>query len=107
MDTTQLTNAVVRAAIETMSARDREGWLKLFAHDATLTDDGTERGVIEWSDSELFGSDRAYLKSIDWLEDGGLTIYGKFHSDRWGEFDTFMRFQLHGDWITRLDVGQA
>ena len=57
---------------------------KLFASNVTLTDDGNPPEFTQWSDSELFGSDKAYLMSIDRVEDNGLTIYGKFHSDRWG-----------------------
>jgi len=61
----------------------------------------------EWSESELFGDSKAYLMSIDRVEDNGLTLYGKFHSDQWGEFETFMRFHVQGNKIARLDVGQV
>lgn len=107
MNTNKLTNPLVKAAIEAMNGRDRDGWFKLFADDTKLTDDGNENDFAAWSDSEFFGDTKAYLKSVDRVEANGLTIYGKFHSDRWGEFDTFMTFQVQGDKITRLDVGQV
>jgi hypothetical protein len=62
--------------------------LASFAQGATLSDDGNARDFTELSDSELFGKDKAHLMSIDRVEDSGLTLYGKFHVDRWGEFDT-------------------
>jgi hypothetical protein len=107
VDTAQLMNPLVQAAIEALNAHNRQGWFDLFANDVTLTDDGNERDFNQWSDSEFFGKDKTYLKSIDHEEDDGLTIYGRLHSDRWGEFDTFMKFKIQGDKIIRLDVGQV
>src|SRR5258706_10242476 len=43
MDADQLIHPVVKAAIDAMNAVDREAWLGLFAEDAILTDDGSER----------------------------------------------------------------
>jgi hypothetical protein len=106
MDTSQL-DPIVKAAIEAMNTRDRQQWSALFADSITLSDDGTARDFTQWSDSELFGKNKAYLKSIDRVGDNGLTLYGKFHSDRWSEFNTFMKFKVEGGKITRLDVGQA
>ena len=84
MNTGQLTNPLAKAAIEALNARDRQAWFALFASGdatgATLTDDGDVRDLTEWSDSELFGASKSYLMSIDWVEDNGLTVYGKFHS---------------------------
>ena len=57
--------------------------------------------------TEFFGSSIAYLASIDKVENGGLTIYGKFHSDQWGDFKIFMRFNMENDKITKLEVGQT
>ena len=59
------------------------------------------------SERELFGSGIAYLASIDRVEDGGLTIYGKFHPDQWGDFKTFMRFHVENYKIIKMEVGQT
>jgi hypothetical protein len=107
MDTEQLTNPLVRAAIEALNAGDRQAWLSLFALGAALTDDGNAREFTRWSESELFGESKTTLASIDRVEDNGLTIYGKLHSESWGEFTTFMKFTILGNKITRLDVGQV
>ena len=55
----------------------------------------------------IFGSSLAYLTSIDKVEDGGQTIYGRFHSDQCGDFKTFLRFHIENGKITKLDVGQT
>src|SRR5260221_14219966 len=107
MNVAQLTNPLVKAAIEAMNAGDRQGWFNLFANGAELTDDGNANNFTQWSDSELFGKSKAYLMSIDRVEDNGQTIYGKFHSDRWGEFNTFMKFKIRDNKIVGLDVGQV
>jgi hypothetical protein len=107
MNTDVLTNPLVKAAIEALNARDSEGWFKLFADDVTMTDDGNPHDFKQWAEHEFFGSSRTYLKSIERVEDDGLTLYGRLHSDQWGEFDTFMKFQTDGDKIRRLDVGQV
>jgi len=46
--------------------------------------------------------------SIDKVENNGLSLFGKFHSDRWGNFKTYFKFSLTADGkIERLDIGQA
>ena len=55
----------------------------------------------------FFGSSLAYLASIDKVEDRGLTIYGRFHSDQWGDFKTFLKFHVDNGKITKMAVGQA
>jgi hypothetical protein len=98
---------VVRSAIEALNQRDREQWYRSFSDHPALTDDGIAHEFTEWCESELFGASLAYLASIDSVEDGGLTIYGEFHSDQWGDFKTFLRFRVENGVITKMDVGQT
>lgn len=107
MNIEQLSNPTAKAALNAMRAGDREGWFALFTADAVLTDDGSPHDFREWSDSELFGESRGYVTSIQHEEDEGLTLYAHFHSDRWGDFLTFMKFALEDGKIIRLDVGQV
>ena len=103
--TANITNPVVNAALAAISSGDRDTWLNLFSDDAILTDDGHNRGYIEWSDSELFGAGKGRVTSVDRVENGGLTLHTHFHSDQWGDFTTFWKFQIEDGKITRLDVG--
>jgi hypothetical protein len=107
LDLNAIDNPIVRSAIEAMNSRNKKQWYELFSNKPELTDDGNPEDFSEWSERELFGSAVAYLASIDKVEDGGLTIYGKFHSDQWGDFKTFMRFRVENDNITKLEVGQT
>lgn len=106
MNTEELSNSIVKAAVTALHAGDRSAWLALFAPHATLTDDGNKRNTIEWSDSELFGKGNGRIINIESEVANGLTINTLFHSTVWGEFRTFWTFEIQGDKITRLDVGQ-
>jgi hypothetical protein len=102
---------IVQAALTAMELNDRTAFLALFAPDIVLTDDGEAHNFIEWCDSEIFspppGRSRAYITAIHHVEPGGLRFTGRLHSEQWGDFDVYNRFQLEGGQIARLEVGQA
>ncbi len=100
-----ISNPVVRSAVEALNGRDKKRWFELFSEKPEFSDDGIARDLVKWCEEELFGSYRAYLTSIDKVEDDGLTFYARYHSDKWGDFKTFWRFALENDRISRLDVG--
>jgi hypothetical protein len=100
-----ITNPLVGSAIQAVNGRDRKLWFALFAEKTAFTDDGIEQDFKTWCDNELFGSSRAYLISIDKVEDDGLTFFARYHSDKWGDFKTFWRFKTVGGRFSKLDVG--
>jgi len=106
MNKEELSNPIVKTAVTALHAGDRKAWLALFAPNAVLTDDANPRNYIEWSDSELFGKGNGRIIDIESETANGLTINTRFHSNVWGEFKTFWTFEIQGDKITRLDVGQ-
>jgi hypothetical protein len=97
-------NPIVRSAVVALNDRDKKRWFELFSKPA-FTDDGTPHDFVDWCEEELFGSMRAWIISIDRVEDGGLTFYARYHSDKWGDFQTFWRFVVERGRITKLDVG--
>jgi hypothetical protein len=100
-----LTNLTVRAAIEALQNGDRKAWSALFEADARLYDDGAPRRLDQFTRDAL-GHER--FTSIDSVENNGLDLVGAFHSDQWGDFRTYFRFQLSpAGKIKRLDIGQA
>ncbi|HVC27672.1 MAG TPA: hypothetical protein VND40_05875 [Nitrososphaerales archaeon] len=104
LDLSAIGNAVVRSAIAALNGRDKKRWFELFSEPA-FTDDGIPHDFAKWCEEELFGSAQAYIVSIDRVEDGGLTFYARYHSDKWGDFKTFWRFAVVDGKISRLDVG--
>ncbi len=95
----------VRSALEALGRKDREAWFGLFKEGARFSDDGIARDLVEWCDEELFGRWRARIVAIDKVERGGQTFYARYHSDKWGDFQTYWKFAIEGGRITRLDVG--
>ena len=107
LDLNAVANPIIKSAIEAINRRNKKQWYKSFSDKPEFTDDGNPQDFIEWCEKELFGSSLSYLASIDKVEDGGLTIYGMFHSDQWGDFKTFLRFHMENEKITKLEVGQT
>jgi hypothetical protein len=105
MITDTLTNPTVKAAIEALQNGDRKAWSALFEPDARLYDDGAPRRLDKFTRDAL-GHER--FTSIDRVENNGLDLVGAFHSEQWGDFRTYFRFQLSPSGkIKRLDIGQA
>jgi hypothetical protein len=105
VDSAKLTNPTVRIAVEALQRGDREAWASQFSADAKLFDDGEPRSLAEFT-QEALGHER--FTSIDRVEDLGLHLIGRFHSDRWGDFNTYFKFKLGPTGqIERLDIGQA
>ncbi|MBU2998115.1 hypothetical protein KO500_16875 [Cellulophaga baltica] len=101
----EITNANVRHAIETWQKADSEKWFFLFTKDATLYDDGNPRNFLKFS-TKAIGNE--YFTSIDKIEDNSLSVYGKLHSDTWGDFKTYFKFHSNENGkFYKLEIGQA
>jgi hypothetical protein len=105
INTQELKQPVIRAAIDALQAGDREAWFAQFTHDAKLLDDGNPQNFTAFFNKAL-GHER--FTSIDKIADEGKTLYGHFHSDTWGDFKTYFKFHLNAAGkIERLEIGQA
>jgi hypothetical protein len=105
MNTDKLTNPIVKKAIDALQAGDKKTWFALFTVNAELFDDGHKMNFKSFFEKAL-GHER--FTSIDKVENNSLDVYGKFHSDQWGDFKTYFRFIINADGkISRLDIGQA
>ena len=100
-----LKNPTVKAAIEAFQAGNQQAWSGLFEEDAELFDDGSPRSLEKFT-RDAIGHER--FTSFDRVSPDGLEVVGKFHSEQWGDFRTYFRFQLGPDGkISRLDIGQV
>jgi len=105
MDTSKLTNEIIKKAFEALQKGDKETWSSLFTVDSELYDDGSPRNLQAFN-NQAIGHER--FTSIDKVENNGSDIYGRFHSDQWGDFKTYFKFHLNDQGkIYRLDIGQA
>ena len=105
MDTSKLSNATIKAAIDAWQKGDSKLWLSFFSVDVKLFDDGSPRDFKSFS-TQAIGHE--LFTSIDKVENNGLDVYGHFHSDQWGDFKTYFKFRINSQGkINRLDIGQA
>lgn len=105
MDTSKLTNTIVKNAFEAWQKGDHQSFLSFFTTDAKLYDDGNPRNFQKFV-KEAYGHER--FTTIDKVENDGKDIYGNFHTESWGDFRTYFKFYLDtNDKISRLDIGQA
>lgn len=105
MEITKIKNAKVQAAIDAWQKADYTLWLSFFTDDAQLLDDGHPRDFEKFS-KKAIGHER--FTSIDKIENYGMDIYGKFHSDTWGDFKTYFKFHSNdAGKFYRLEIGQA
>ncbi|QND85410.1 Uncharacterized protein ChrSV_3184 [Chromobacterium vaccinii] len=99
-----LTQPAVWLAIEALQHGDHANWMAQFNTDATLTDDGLPANFHKFSEHAM---GHEHFTSIDRVENQGLDVYGSFHSDRWGNFNTYFKFHLDANGkIRQLDIGQ-
>ena len=83
----------------------RDAFLAMLTPDATLTDDGHPRSLRDWIDREIFSANGHM--SVEHEDEDGLYLLARYSNDTWGEMQTFWRFQMTGDKISRIDTGQA
>ncbi|MCF2530290.1 nuclear transport factor 2 family protein [Yinghuangia soli] len=103
--TKQLSDPTVRAFVEAVNTHDKAAFLALLTPDATMTDDGTERDLADWTDREIFTT-RGHIDVVS-ESDGGRAFVADYRNDTWGSMRTAWRFTVHGDKISRFDTGQA
>ena len=105
MEINKISNKIVKAAIEAWQQGNSELWRSFFTVDAELLDDGKSRNFNKFS-TKAIGHER--FTSFDKVEDSGLSIYGQFHSDTWGDFKTYFKFYINKEGrIYKLEIGQA
>ncbi|RNL52790.1 nuclear transport factor 2 family protein [Pedobacter jejuensis] len=105
IDFSKLTNTKVKAAIDALQKGDAKAWFPLFAADVILYDDGNQMHFNNFFKKAL-GKEK--FTSIDKVENNGLDVYGHFHSNQWGDFETNFKFQINKDGkISRLDISPS
>ncbi|MFG3202008.1 nuclear transport factor 2 family protein [Streptomyces sp. NPDC048192] len=102
----KLSDPAVRAFVNAVNSHDREGFMALLAPGATMSDDGSDRDLAEWTDQEIF-STHGHME-VDNESAGGRVLLARFSNDTWGEMRTKWRFTVEDDGrISRFETGQA
>jgi hypothetical protein len=91
--------------VAALNAGDKQAFLDVLTPDATMSDDGSERDLAEWTDREIFSSD-GHME-VESESDEGLSLIATYSNSTWGEMRTRWRFKLSGEQISRFDTGRA
>ncbi|MGW4767083.1 nuclear transport factor 2 family protein [Nocardia sp. NPDC004278] len=102
---TQQLDPAVREFVDALNANDQDRFQAVLTADATMSDDGVERNLAQWTDSEIFASNaRMNVESVD---DGGTVLVADYTNSRWGSMRTAWRFTVREGKISRFETGQA
>ncbi|MEV8118372.1 nuclear transport factor 2 family protein [Streptomyces xiamenensis] len=101
-----LTDPAVRALVAAVNAGDREAFHGVLTTDATMSDDGSDRDLQQWTDREIF--DAGGHMDIESESEDGRSLIVRFRNDTWGEMRTAWRFEVaENGRISRFETGQA
>ncbi|MFD7440787.1 nuclear transport factor 2 family protein [Streptomyces sp. NPDC059909] len=101
----RLSDPAVRAFVKAVNANDRDAFMATLTPDATMSDDGSERDLDDWTDKEIFSS-RGHME-IESESDEGRTLVVRYRNETWGEMRTKWKFTVENGKIARFDTGQA
>jgi ketosteroid isomerase-like protein len=95
----------VQEFVDALNANDQDRFYAVLTDDATMSDDGVERNLAQWTGAEIFDSNaRMRIESID---DNGTELVADYTNSRWGSMRTTWRFVLRDGKVSRFETGQA
>ncbi|MFD9796255.1 nuclear transport factor 2 family protein [Streptomyces sp. NPDC059070] len=101
----KLSDPAVRAFVGALNAGDRAAFQAALAPGATMSDDGSDRDVADWTEREVFSS--SGHMDVESERDGGLALVASYRNDTWGEMRTAWRFTVEDGKVSRFETGQA
>ncbi|MFC8290782.1 nuclear transport factor 2 family protein [Streptomyces sp. NPDC057242] len=101
----QLSDPAVRAFVAALNANDQEAFRAALTPGATMSDDGSERDLDEWTEKEVFSS-RGHME-IESQKADGRDLVARYRNDTWGEMRTRWRFTVEDGKVARFETGQA
>ncbi|UIX35075.1 MULTISPECIES: nuclear transport factor 2 family protein [unclassified Streptomyces] len=105
IQTAKLSDPAVRAFVSAVNAHDREAFQAVLAPDATMSDDGSDRDLADWTEREIFSS-HGHMDVANESR-GGRVLVANYSNDTWGEMRTKWTFTVDDGRILRFETGQA
>ncbi|MGN2639177.1 nuclear transport factor 2 family protein [Nocardia takedensis] len=96
---------VVEQFVTALNDHDRDRFYGLLTDDATMSDDGVERNLAQWTDAEVFAANGRM--QVDSVTETGTEFVADYTNSRWGSMRTTWRFHVRDGKITRFETGQA
>ncbi|MER8047098.1 nuclear transport factor 2 family protein [Streptomyces sp. NPDC094032] len=101
----QLSDPAVRAFVVALNANDRAAFQAALAPGATMSDDGSDRDLADWTEREVFSS--GGRMEVEAEAEGGRVLVATYVNDTWGAMRTAWRFTVDGGKVSRFETGQA
>ncbi|MFD5768156.1 nuclear transport factor 2 family protein [Streptomyces sp. NPDC127049] len=101
----RLREPAVRAFVAALNSNDRAAFADALAPGATMSDDGSERDLREWTEREVFASHGRM--EVESEGEAGLALVATYSNDTWGAMRTAWRFTVEGGKVSRFETGQA
>ncbi|MFG3493863.1 nuclear transport factor 2 family protein [Streptomyces sp. NPDC047928] len=101
----RISDPAVRAFVTAVNAHDRDAFRAVLTPDATMSDDGSDRDLTEWTDREVFTT-RGHM-DVESVADDGRALVARYRNDTWGEMRTRWAFTVTDGKISRFETGQA
>ncbi|MGW7369567.1 nuclear transport factor 2 family protein [Streptomyces sp. NPDC054841] len=101
----RLSDPAVRAFVKAVNSGDREAFMAALTPDATMSDEGSDRDLDDWTDKEIFDS-RGHME-VESESDEGRSLVARYRNETWGEMRTKWRFTIENGKIARFDTAQA
>ena len=95
----------VEEFVEALNANDQDRFYAVLTSDATMSDDGVERNLTQWTGSEIFAGN-GHLE-VESVEGGGTELVADYTNSRWGSMRTNWRFTVRDGKVSRFETGQA
>ncbi|MFD4431075.1 nuclear transport factor 2 family protein [Nocardia sp. NPDC058497] len=105
MSATTKLDPVVELFVDALNAQDTGRFYGVLTEDATMSDDGVERNLAQWTEAEIFSSN-GHLE-IESVDADGLELTADYTNSRWGSMRTTWRFVVRDGLISRFETGQA
>ncbi|WP_330255376.1 nuclear transport factor 2 family protein [Nocardia sp. NBC_00565] len=102
---TQQLDPTVQEFVNALNDNDQDRFHAILTEDATMSDDGVERNLAQWTGSEIFDSNARM--NVDSIGDGGTELVADYTNSRWGSMRTSWRFTVRDGKISRFETGQA
>lgn len=103
--TDQIGDPAVRAFIDALNAGDRTAFQAALTPGATMSDDGTDRDLAEWTEREIFGA--AGHLTVEQAHDDGRSFVASYSNSTWGAMRTRWKFTVREGKVARFETGQA
>lgn len=101
----ELTDPAVAAFVAAVNAGDREAFFAALTDDATMSDDGTDRDLRAWAESEIFSPNGRM--DVEDVSADGRTLTATYTNSTWGSMRTRWVFTVLGGRVSRFETGQA